>query len=152
MFNIICFFRQSPSAQRGCAHMQLLHEAVDAAKWWEKSLTPHFILQYLFGIFRSLVSVSNSIGAVATIVKLWTVDNALITKDWLYSEVCLCSSDTLWSAGQRRRPAKKNRHRASIHRNTLKSMRTHVHLSSIKRTKCALSEYSTSSTYEKKVV
>ena len=92
------------------------------------------------------------IGAVATIVKLWTVDNALITKDSLYSEVCLCSSDTLWSAGQRRRPARKNRHRASIHRNTLKSMRTHVHLSSIKRTKCALSEYSTSSTYEKKVV
>jgi hypothetical protein len=46
VFNFICFFLQNSWSQRDCAHMEFLHEASDAAKWWENSPRPHFILRY----------------------------------------------------------------------------------------------------------
>jgi len=51
------FILQSLSAQSNCAHMQLLHEAVDTTKCWEKSppSTPLLYITIPVRIIRSLV-------------------------------------------------------------------------------------------------
>jgi len=84
------FFLQSSSVQRDRAHMQLLHEAMDMSKFWEKSplSTP---LPYITIPVRTFpntcqrwsVLVSESTccaGAEGRGTEMWTFDNAVIKR------------------------------------------------------------------------